>query len=100
MAPLAVASLLVEVFLAIAFWVPRWRPVAWIVGLTLHIGCIFILAPGYHTQIAVFALEMIALYTAFGPPPFLRPGVIVTTPLTSGSSEGPGFSATGEAAQA
>jgi HTTM domain len=100
MAPLAAASLFVEVFLAIAFWVPRWRPAAWIVGLTLHIGCIFILAPGYHIQIAVFALEMIALYTAFGPPPFLRPRVIVTTPLPIGSSERPTFPASGETAQA
>jgi uncharacterized membrane protein len=70
MAPLAIASVFLEVFLAIAFWSPRWRPVAWVVGLSLHIGCVLILAPGYQVQIAVFALEMIALYTAFGPPPF------------------------------
>jgi hypothetical protein len=69
MAPLAAASLFVEVFLAIAFWSPRYRPVAWVVGLALHLGCVAILAPGYQLQIAVFALEMIALYTAFGPPP-------------------------------
>jgi hypothetical protein len=70
MAPLAVTSLFAEVFLAIAFWTPRYRPLAWLVGLGLHVGCVFILAPGYQLQIAVFALEMVALYTAFGPPPY------------------------------
>jgi len=71
LAPLAAASVFAEVFLAIAFWSTRWRPTAWVVGVLLHVGCIAILAPGYHVQIAVFTLEMIALYTAFGPPPFL-----------------------------
>ena len=70
LAPLAFASVIAEAFLAVAFWLPRYRTLAWVVGLGLHFGCVLILAPGYQVQIAVFALEMVALYTAFGPPPF------------------------------
>ena len=88
LAILAATSLLVEVFLAIAFWLPRYRPAAWIVGLLLHVGCTLMLAPGYQVQIAVFTLEMIALYTAFGPPPFFRRVSAVHAP-PAGSSEGP-----------
>jgi hypothetical protein len=89
MATLAAASLLVEVFLAIAFWVPRWRPAAWTLGLFLHVGCTLMLAPGYHVQIAVFTLEMIALYTAFGPVPFFRRRASAVAPPVKCAIGGP-----------
>lgn len=72
MAPLAMASVFVETFLAFAFWSPRFRLAGWIVGITLHVGCTLLLAPGFKVQLAVFSLEMIALYTAFGIPEALQ----------------------------
>ena len=68
MSTLAIGSLFAEAFLAGAFWSPRLRPAAWAVGLTLHLGCTLLLAPGFRLQLFVFSLEMVALYTAFGLP--------------------------------
>jgi hypothetical protein len=72
MVPLALASILAEAFLAGAFWSSRLRPVAWVVGVTLHVSCTILLAPAFKVQLAVFSLEMIALYTAFGVPRALQ----------------------------
>lgn len=67
LAPLAVASVMAEAFLAIAFWSARWRPAAWVVGVGLHLACVVFLAPAVRFQLAIFSLVMIALYPVFGP---------------------------------
>jgi hypothetical protein len=81
MVPLALASILVEAFLAGAFWSARLRPTAWVVGIALHVGCTLLLAPGFKVQLAVFSLEMIALYTAFGVPQALQRRLRIPAPI-------------------
>ena len=61
----AAASILVEVFLAFALWSMRLRKAAVIIGIALHAGMVFLLAPPVMAQLALFAVECLALYPLF-----------------------------------
>jgi predicted DCC family thiol-disulfide oxidoreductase YuxK len=64
--PMMVLSLLAicsEAFLAIALWMPRWRPAAMVVGLGLHIFISAWLSPTY--ALTVFSLLMLPLLIVF-----------------------------------
>lgn len=60
---LAAASVVVELFVAIFIWRPRFRPAAFILGLGLHTS-ITLLMPATG-ELFVFGLEMVALYPLF-----------------------------------
>jgi hypothetical protein len=65
---LAVASILVEVFLAIALWLPRWRWLALAVGVGFHMLIIWTggAQPGIpDIPFAIFALVTLAPYALF-----------------------------------
>lgn len=60
---MAIVAVFIELFLAVFLWSRRFRPVAFVLGLFLHIGIIlFITNTG---ELVVFALEMLALYPLF-----------------------------------
>ena len=61
----AAASILVEIFLAFALWSTRLRKLAVIIGIVFHAGMVFSLAPPVMAQLAVFAVECLALYPLF-----------------------------------
>ncbi|MFQ5890180.1 MAG: HTTM domain-containing protein [Gemmatimonadota bacterium] len=65
--PLAILTVLLEVFLAAAFWLERWRLLGWIVGISFHVGIIVLLPERVSVQLVIFALAMVSLYTLFGP---------------------------------
>lgn len=60
MAPLAWLSILVEGFLALAFWSPRWRKAACVAGVLFHLSVILLIAPA--SELIVFAVVMFSLY--------------------------------------
>jgi predicted DCC family thiol-disulfide oxidoreductase YuxK len=68
---LAVASILVEGFLAIGLWVPRLRPVAFIVGLGLHTGILLAMklqpagTPAGTPELLIFGVISLAPYVLF-----------------------------------
>jgi predicted DCC family thiol-disulfide oxidoreductase YuxK len=67
-APMFVLSLLAivaEAFLAIALWIPRWRPTAFVVGLGLHVAITVWLVPTY--QLFIYSLVILPLYLLFVP---------------------------------
>ncbi|HET8783505.1 MAG TPA: HTTM domain-containing protein [Pyrinomonadaceae bacterium] len=65
---MAVASIVVELFLAGAFWVPRLRKTAVVIGLLFHMAMIATLVPEVAAQLAIFAAACIAIYPFY----FLR----------------------------
>jgi hypothetical protein len=67
LAPFALATLVAEAFLGVAFWSERLRPWAWGVGLALHVGAVGLVQQG-RIGVLIFGIAMIALYTAFGMP--------------------------------
>lgn len=64
---LAAASICTEAFLAVAFWLPRARWVALIVGLGFHAIMMVAVAadPASFLRLAIFGLLMIVLYIPF-----------------------------------
>lgn len=67
--PLALLSIVIEAFLVVGFWVPRWRRAALLAGIALHgvIPIIFIGGPGVSgvRWLIVFGLAMASLYALF-----------------------------------
>lgn len=63
LAPAAMLSILVEAYLAGAFWIPRLRRSAVVLGVLLHVG--FIVTMPVPLALSVFAVEMISLYALF-----------------------------------
>jgi predicted DCC family thiol-disulfide oxidoreductase YuxK len=63
MAAAAMLAILVEGFLAVALWLPRWRRTAFVVGLILHAGLVVWFEPG--PKLAVFGLIALAPYALF-----------------------------------
>jgi predicted DCC family thiol-disulfide oxidoreductase YuxK len=61
----ALATILGEAVIAVAVWSERWRPRAFVGGLVLHIGIVLLMARADRFQLAIFALEMFALYVLF-----------------------------------
>jgi hypothetical protein len=63
-----VASILTELFLAVALWLPRWRWVALVVGIGFHMLIIWTggAQPGIpDIPFAIFALVTVAPYALF-----------------------------------
>jgi predicted DCC family thiol-disulfide oxidoreductase YuxK len=60
---LSVLGIFTEAFLAIALWSRRWRPAAFVVGLSLHIGITGWLVPT--NSLVVFSILMFALFALF-----------------------------------
>lgn len=65
---MAVTSIVVELFLAGAFWIRSLRKVAVVVGAVFHLAMITTLAPVVAGQLAIFAAACIAIYPLY----FLR----------------------------
>jgi hypothetical protein len=63
MSPLAVASVLIEVVLAAALWLPRWRRPAAALGVAFHATMIWTMSVPF--SLAIFAAGMLALYALF-----------------------------------
>jgi vitamin K-dependent gamma-carboxylase len=66
MAPIALASVVLEAFLAAAFLRPRWRRAGVALGLTFHLSVIAVLAAPL--ELIIFAMAMVALYPLFFAP--------------------------------
>jgi hypothetical protein len=58
-------TIAVELGLAVTLWSARWRRVAVAAGVALHVGMVALLPPGARVQLAIFAIEMVALYLVF-----------------------------------
>jgi hypothetical protein len=65
LAPLALLTLLAEGFLAVGFWSERLRPLAWAVGLGLHLGAVALVQEG-RMGVLIFGVAMVGLYASFG----------------------------------
>ena len=61
---LAVTAVLVEVFLAFALWLPRYRPVAYLLGGGLHLSITLLMTDTL--ELLVFSLLILATYPLFG----------------------------------
>ena len=61
--PLAVATVFVELFLAIFLWTPGLRPAAFVLGLGFHVSIVLLMPDTW--ELLVFTLEMLALYPLF-----------------------------------
>lgn len=74
---LAGVVVVVELFIALMIWRPRFRPAAFILGLGLHVSIPLLMAST--TELLVFSLEMLALYPLF----LGDASLTVTTPMDS-----------------
>lgn len=63
MATLSVLSILSELFLALALWLPRWRSAAFVLGLGMHLGIALFFDPPI--QLWIFALMILPAYLLF-----------------------------------
>lgn len=63
LAPIAGLVVVTEVFLAVALWLPRVRPLAFVVGFGFHMSIVLFVGP--FVQLSVFAMEMLAVYVLF-----------------------------------
>jgi predicted DCC family thiol-disulfide oxidoreductase YuxK len=61
----AVLSVLVELWLAVALWSPKWRSRAVSVAIAFHLGLVFSLTWDLSVQLAVFTIAMMSLYVLF-----------------------------------
>jgi len=62
---MAVASIVVELTLAVSFWIKDLRKGAVVLGLLLHLAMVVSLAPNVAGQLAIFATACIAIYPLF-----------------------------------
>ena len=62
---LAVASIVIELFLAGAFWVRGLRKAAVVVGVLFHVTMVLTITPEVAAQLIVFAVACIAIYPLF-----------------------------------
>lgn len=66
MAPMAAAVVVLELFLAVFIWRPRFRPAVFVMGTAFHVAItLLMLGPEF---LVIFAIEMLALYPLFLPP--------------------------------
>ncbi|MGH2428490.1 MAG: HTTM domain-containing protein [Candidatus Limnocylindria bacterium] len=63
MAAAAMLAILVELWLSIALWRPRWRPAAFATGFLMHVGIAVWFAPTI--QLVIFSLIILAPYVLF-----------------------------------
>jgi predicted DCC family thiol-disulfide oxidoreductase YuxK len=67
MVAMSVIAIATELFLSVALWVPRLRPIAFVVGLGLHVWIAFWLSP--MAPLMVFSLIILSPYILFLDPP-------------------------------
>jgi predicted DCC family thiol-disulfide oxidoreductase YuxK len=60
---LSILVVCAELFLAVGLWRARWRPAAFVVGLTLHVGIVFAMNEAW--ALATFSVATLSLYLAF-----------------------------------
>lgn len=77
LAPLSIAAILVEIFLAGALWSPRLRSAAVPIGLCLHLA--IVLFTGSPFELALFAVLTTSLYVLFFEDRFGERGVVAST---------------------
>lgn len=65
MAPLVLVSVFLEFFLAFAFWSPRYRSAALLLGIGFHLAIIATMTPDASFPLAIYTLVMLALYVQF-----------------------------------
>lgn len=65
LAPMAIVSVMMEAFVAVMVWWPRWRHQAFSVALMLHTGMVLFIDPTDRLQISIFAFIMFALLLQF-----------------------------------
>lgn len=65
MGTIAVASILTEIFLALAFWSPRWRTSAVVIGIGFHITILLTMHTAEFLGLLGFALCMFVVYPLF-----------------------------------
>jgi hypothetical protein len=75
---LAVASIALEAFLALALWSRRWRRAALWAGPPFHAAMVLWIDPSLALQIGVFAIESLSLYVLFFAPPL--PEIVADSP--------------------
>jgi hypothetical protein len=63
LAPLAWASILLELVLAGGLWLPRWRRPVAAAGVAFHLFIVLTLTPA--VELLVFAIESVAVYRLF-----------------------------------
>lgn len=63
LAPLAWASILLELVLACGLWLPRWRRPVAAAGIAFHVLIVLTLTPA--VELIVFAIESLAVYRLF-----------------------------------
>lgn len=64
-AAMAVGTVVIELFLAIVLWLPRWRPMAFVFGAGLHLS-IPVLMIDQRLPLISFGLTCLCLYPLFG----------------------------------
>lgn len=65
MSAIALASILTEAFLALAFWSPRWRASAVVIGIGFHITILLTMHTAEFLGLLGFALCMFVVYPLF-----------------------------------
>lgn len=61
----AVASIVIELFLAGAFWVRNLKKAAVLIGVLFHLTMVLTLAPSVAAQLTLFAVACISIYPLF-----------------------------------
>jgi uncharacterized membrane protein YphA (DoxX/SURF4 family) len=65
LATMAVMTVVVELFLAVAFWSAVWRRRAVMIGIAFHAGLVLLMLPSQSMLLLVFGIAMTALYLPF-----------------------------------
>lgn len=65
LAIMALSSVVIEAFLAVALWSPKWRKGALVAGVALHLGMIATVPLPDMLAVAIFALASLSLYVLF-----------------------------------
>ena len=66
---LATGAVATELLIALGLWVPRWRKLAYLAGVALHLPMILLLEPTF--ELLVFAMLMYSVYPLYD---LVRPG--------------------------
>jgi uncharacterized membrane protein YphA (DoxX/SURF4 family) len=65
LATMAVMTIVVELFLSVAFWSAVWRKRAAVIGVAFHIGLVLLMLPSQSMLLLVFGIAMMGLYLLF-----------------------------------
>ncbi len=83
---MAIATVVLEVFMAVGLWLPRWRVLAALLGLCLHLSILVTMLDGSIALIA-FTLACVGLYPLF----LTRPSFssVAVSPTSGAATPGP-----------